>query len=221
MILDGKERVKSIRNAFISGLLLMLPFGVTIVILHFLVDRIGAPMSHFFFWYSDARTGPFQYVLDFISMLIVFVLITVLGCFSRYFLGRMLWGWTEQLVGRVPFVNTVYKSVKQIVETFSKQQKAVFQQVVLVEYPRKGVYVLGFLTSTARGEVQEKTGKTVVNVFVPTTPNPTSGFLLMVPEEELTYLQMSVGEGMKAIISGGAVVPDFPNKKQLVGHARS
>ena len=112
------------------------------------------------------------------------------------------------MLDRVPFINTVYRTVKQIVDTFGQQKKAVFQEVVLIEYPRKRCYVLGFLTSTAMGETQTRTCEHIVNVFVPTTPNPTSGFLLLLPEEDITRLQMNIADGMKLIISGGAVVPD-------------
>jgi uncharacterized membrane protein len=111
----------------------------------------------------------------------------------------------------LPFINSVYRTVKQIVETFGRQKKAVFQEVVLLEYPRKKSYVLGFLTSKAQGEPQAVTGEEIVNVFIPTTPNPTSGFLLMIPQEDITRLDMTIAEGMKLIISGGAVVPHHAN----------
>ena len=112
---------------------------------------------------------------------------------------------TENL-GKVPFINTVYHSVKQIVETFGKENRAVFKSVVLIEYPRPDCYVLGFLTNEASGETIEVIGKPLTNVFVPTTPNPTSGFLLMVPPKDIYPLSMSVGEGRRCI-SGGAVIP--------------
>ncbi|NBB80569.1 MAG: DUF502 domain-containing protein, partial [Verrucomicrobia bacterium] len=133
---------------------------------------------------------------------------TLLGFGSRFVLGRLLLNGLERLLDRVPFINTVYRTVKQIVDTFSQQKKAVFQEVVLIEYPRKRSYAIGFLTSTAKGETQDVTGQHIVNVFVPTTPNPTSGFLLMLPDEDVTRLQMTITEGMKLVISGGAVVPD-------------
>ena len=138
----------------------------------------------------------------------MFSLITLLGYGSRFVLGRIILGGLERLFNRVPFINTVYRTVKQIVDTFGQQKKAVFQEVVLIEYPRKRCYDLGFLTSTAKGETQASTAEQIVNVFVPTTPNPTSGFLLMLPEEDVKRLQMSIADGMKLIISGGAVVPD-------------
>ena len=202
---------RSLRNAFITGIVVILPLGATIIVIQFLLVKLGNPASQFFFWYLDSewRSLPaVKFALETISVFVVFLLITLLGYGSRFVLGRIILGGLERLLDRVPFINTVYGTVKQIVDTFSKQKKAVFQEVVLIEYPRKRCYVLGFLTSTAKGETQACTGEHIVNIFVPTTPNPTSGFLLMLPEEDITRLQMSIAEGMKLIISGGAVVPN-------------
>lgn len=202
---------RSIRNAFITGIVVVLPLGVTTIVISFLLERLGNPASQFFFWYLDPewRSMPaIKVMLEVISVLVVFLLITLLGFGSRFVLGRLVLNGLERLLDRVPFINTVYRTVKQIVDTFGQQKKAVFQEVVLVEYPRKRSYAIGFLTSTARGETQEVTGQHIVNVFVPTTPNPTSGFLLMLPDEDVTRLQMTITEGMKMVISGGAVVPD-------------
>jgi uncharacterized membrane protein len=121
---------------------------------------------------------------------------------------------TEKLIHHVPFVSTIYKTVKQITETFGKNNQAAFSKTVLIEYPKDGCYAVGFLSSEAEGEVQDKTGEVVANVFVPTTPNPTSGFLLMVPKSKIIALDMSVTDGMKLIISGGIVVPPYSKKKQ-------
>ena len=201
---------RSIRNAFITGIVVILPLGVTIIVINFLLEKLGTPASNVFFWFldSDLRDNPaFQFTLEVISILVVFLLITMLGYGTRFALGRLLLGGLERLLGQVPFINTVYRTVKQIVDTFSQQKKAVFQEPALIEYPRAGCYVLGFLTSTAKGEPQEVTGAHIVNIFVPTTPNPTSGFLLMLPDKDVTRLKMSIADGMKLIISGGAVVP--------------
>ena len=202
---------RSLRNAFITGIFVILPLGVTVIVINFLLVRLGNPASQFFFWYLDSewRNLPaVKFALETISVFVVFLLITILGYGSRFVLGRIILGGLERLLDRVPFINTVYRTVKQIVDTFGQQKKAVFQEVVLIEYPRKRCYVLGFLTSTAMGETQTRTCEHIVNVFVPTTPNPTSGFLLMLPEEDITRLQMNIADGMKLIISGGAVVPD-------------
>ena len=133
--------------------------------------------------------------------------LTLLGFLSNYVLGRFFISTTEKFLDKVPFLSTVYRSVKQIVETFGKENRAVFKSVALIEYPRKDCWVLGFVTGDASSDTEGLVGKKLTNVFVPTTPNPTSGFLLLVPREEVHYLDMSVGDGMKMLISGGAVVP--------------
>jgi uncharacterized membrane protein len=211
--------LRSLRNAFITGIVVILPLGVTMIVIRFLLDKIGTPASKYFFWFLDPefRTMPIvQLGLEFISVLVVLLLITLLGYGSRIFIGRFILNSLERLLDRVPFIGTVYRSVKQIVQTFSQQKKAVFQEVVLIEYPRKRCYVLGFLTSTAKGETQDVTGEHIVNVFVPTTPNPTSGFLLMLPEDDITRLEMSITDGMKLIISGGAVVPNAESGEAVI-----
>lgn len=113
-------------------------------------------------------------------------------------------------MNRVPLINAVYNTVKQIVQTFSTQRRAVFEKVVLVPFPRTGVYAIGFLTNRARGEAQARTAEELWNVFIPTTPNPTSGFLIMVPRRDIIEMDMTIGDGMKVIISGGGVVPEWP-----------
>lgn len=185
---------------------------------NFLLARLGTPASNFFFWYLDGdwRGLPaVEFTLELISVVVVFLLITLLGYTSRFFIGRFVFNSLEKLLDRVPFINTVYRTVKQIVDTFGQQKKAVFQEVVLIEYPRPRCYALGFLTSTARGETQAVTGEHIVNVFVPTTPNPTSGFLLMLPENDIKRLKMSVSDGMKVIISGGALVPPYEGAEAI------
>lgn len=215
---------RSLRNAFITGVIVILPLGVTLMVINVLLDNLGTPASKFFFWFldPDLRDLPVvQFGLEVLSILVVLLLITLLGYGSKLFIGRWMLNSFERLLGRVPFINTVYRTVKQIVETFSKQQKAVFQEAVLLEYPRKRCYVLGFLTSEAKGETQRVTGEQILNIFVPTTPNPTSGFLLMVPDEDITRLDMSVADGMKLIISGGAVVPPESDEAVVIENPKA
>ncbi|CAI8268570.1 MAG: Uncharacterised protein [Opitutia bacterium UBA7350] len=205
-----KETFRSTRNAFLTGIFVILPLSVTVFVINLLLDRVGTPASSFFFFYLDPvwREMPIvKLSLEVLSLFVVLMLITLLGYGSRFVIGRLLLSSFERILGSLPFINTVYRTVKQIVDTFGEQKKAVFQEVVLLEYPRKKSYVLGFLTSKASGETQSVTGEEIVNIFVPTTPNPTSGFLLMLPEEDITRLDMSIAEGIKLIISGGAVVP--------------
>ena len=209
--------IRSIRNAFITGIIAILPLGVTLFVVGLLLDKLGTPASSFFFQNVDPAWKESEllvFLMESVSVVAVFALITLLGYFSRFFLGRILLNIFERLLHNVPFINTVYGTVRQIVTTFSEQKNAVFQEVVLLEYPRKKCYVIGFLTSMAKGETQKATGEKIVNIFVPTTPNPTSGFLLMLPEDDITRLKMSVADGMKVIISGGAVVP--PDQDEAV-----
>jgi uncharacterized membrane protein len=147
---------------------------------------------------------------------LVFSFLTLLGYLSRYLLGKALIRFTERLLSNVPFVNKVYETVKQIVDTFGKDNKAVFKEVVMVEFPRKGVYAIGFLTGDSKGEAQHISKDHLVNIFIPTTPNPTSGFLVLFPKQEIKSLQMTIGEGMKLIVSGGAVVPPFDENQNPV-----
>ena len=135
--------LRSLRNAFITGIVVILPLGVTIIVIRFLLDKIGTPASKYFFWFLDPELKSMPIVqlgLEFISVLVVLLLVTLLGYGSRIFIGRILLNSMELLLDRLPFVSTVYRSVQQIVQTFSQQKKAVFQEVVLIEYPRKRCY---------------------------------------------------------------------------------
>jgi uncharacterized membrane protein len=210
------DLLRSFRNAFISGFVLLLPIGVTVFLFLFLIEKVGEPVSNNIlkpilglFFENVPSEGLVKQLINLIATIIVVIMVTSLGFISNFFFGKFIVRLTEQFFDRLPFINTVYRAVKQIVDTFSKQQKAVFQKVVLIQFPREGTYAIGFLTSDAKGEVQHRTGKEVANVFVPTTPNPTSGFLLMIPKDEIIEMRMSISEGMKLIISGGAVVPPF------------
>jgi uncharacterized membrane protein len=203
---------RSIRNAFVSGLLLLAPVGVTVFVINFLIQRIGVPTRQvFFFFIPSTETDQvwIEYGLYILAVLVVIVFITLLGWLSKRLIGRWLVNLFERIVDTVPVIRNVYNTVKQIRDTFVQQEKAVFQKAVLLEYPRKGVWVLAFLTGEGKGEIQHRTDTDLLNVFVPTTPNPTSGFLLMIPREEVHELDMSIPDAMKLIISGGAVVPPW------------
>ena len=215
--------LRSLRNAFVSGLLLIAPVGVTIFVINFLIQRIGAPTRQFFFFFIPPNRSTFiwiEYGLYVAAVLAVAVMITLLGWLSRQLIGRILVNLFERVVDSVPLVRNVYNTVKQIRDTFVQQEKAVFQRSVLIEYPRKGVWALGFLTGQGKGEIQHRTESDLLNVFIPTTPNPTSGFLLMVPREEVRDLDMSIPDAMKLIISGGAVVPPWSSGAAPTGAIR-
>jgi uncharacterized membrane protein len=142
-------------------------------------------------------------------------LIFIMGFLISNVIGEKLYNFIEKMVKRIPLVTKVYFGIKQIIDAFSIQGKQVFSKVVLIEYPRKGTYVVGFLTGECKGEVQTKTAARLMNVFVPTTPNPTSGMLILVPENDITYLDMTVEEGLKLIVSAGVVVPEDKHGKVL------
>lgn len=206
--------LKSFRNSLLAGIFVALPITVTVLLLMWLVKTLGAPVTDLIFIpifnnlnsdFLDTAFG--KGVMNTISALIVVVFITLIGYLSTFFLGRLAINLSEAIIGKIPFANTIYKTVKQIVDTFSKQKKAVFQEAVLIEFPREGVYSVGFLTGEGRGELSEKAGEELLNVFVPTTPNPTSGFLMLLKKEQVVTLDMSVSDAMKFIVSFGAVVP--------------
>jgi|TARA_B110000037_G_scaffold65227_1_gene79589 uncharacterized membrane protein len=206
--------LSSIRRAFLSGVILLAPLGITFFVFNWLVLRIGGSFKAkvYFFIPHDVLFDPSLALFwDFTATIIVIFLVTVLGFLSRYFFAKYLWGLGERLLHNLPVINTVYTSVKQIVETFSSQNRAVFEKVVLIQFPRKGSYAIGFLTGNSKGEIRKRTNLPLRNIFVPTTPNPTSGFLIMLHDDDIEELDMTIGEGMKFIISGGAVVPDWKN----------
>ena len=198
------------RNAFLTGLLVFLPLGTTIFVLDFILDLFKEPALKLAIQLGLREENSFfglETLLALIGLVVGVITLTLLGYLSKYLLGKVFISTTEKVLDKVPFLNTLYRSVKQIVETFGRENRAVFKDVCLVEYPRKGCFALGFITADASPHVQEKLGDHMVYVFVPTTPNPTSGFLLLVPREEIKRLDVSVGDGMKMLISGGAVVP--------------
>jgi uncharacterized membrane protein len=202
-----ESRLATLRNAFFTGLLLLAPLAVTWMVFSWLFVTIGGSFRPIFDPYLPQSLRDLQMLWNILSTFIVLALITGLGWLSRYVLGQYFGSLAERFILSIPGVNTVYTTVKQIVETFGTQNRNLFSKVVLLEYPRKGVWTVGFLTNKSQGEPQAKIADEVWSVFVPTTPNPTSGFLLLVPRRDLVELEMSVGEGMKMVISGGAVVP--------------
>ncbi len=209
----AETRFASLRNAFLTGLLLLAPIAVTWLVFSWLVDRVGGGFRDIFFFYvpDTLRNQPSLGVLwNLLSTLLVIVLVTFLGYFSRLFLSRYFGGMAERFISGIPGIGTVYTTVRQIVDTLSSQNRNLFSKVVLVQFPRVGMYSVGFLTNKAQGEPQAKTKDEVWTLFVPTTPNPTTGFLIMLPKSEIIELDMSVGDGMKMVFSGGAVVPPWP-----------
>ena len=142
-----------------------------------------------------------------LGIIILTIAMIVIGMFAAGFIGGFFIRLGDWMLKKMPLVSSVYSLLKQIFETFLSKQNKAFNQVVLVEYPRKGTWVLGFVSTNTEGEIKDILKKEMLNVFIPTTPNPTSGFLLFIPKEEVVFLQMTVEQGLKFVISGGIVSP--------------
>lgn len=195
------------RKYLMAGLLVWLPLGVTVLVINFLIETFDQVLILLPSAYRpDELLG---YHIPGFGLLMTAVVILVTGITAANYLGEKLVGFWEGLLSRIPLVRSIYSAVKQVTEAFVGSEQS-FQKAYLVEYPRRGTWTLAFQTSTKTGEAQAKTGlSSVVNVFVPTTPNPTSGFFLMVSQDDLVPLDMSVEQALKMIISGGVVVPEL------------
>ena len=191
-----------IRNYFIAGVVVLIPIGITVYLTLFLVSVSSKIIPK--------EINPNHYLPYNIPGLDIFIavfLITFIGWSSVSFLGKKMLNIFESILHKIPILRTIYSAIGQMTETFTKSDKG-RKNVVLVEYPRKGSWAVGFATRDNVGEISEKTNKELVNVFVPTTPNPTSGFLLMFPKNEVIYLDLTFEEASKFIVSAGTSNPD-------------
>ncbi|WP_435152402.1 DUF502 domain-containing protein [Candidatus Pelagibacter bacterium nBUS_44] len=187
----------TLRNYFITGVVVLIPIGFTLYLSKILIGLSSNLIPK--------NLNPNHYLpfdIPGIEILISILLITIVGGLSLSFFGRRILKLIDDLFKRIPFLRTVYSAIVQMTETFSKKDDNK-KSVVLIEYPRKGVWAVGFATKENTGEMAEKTNKKLINVFVPTTPNPTSGFLLMFPIEDVIYLNMTFEEASKFIVSAG------------------
>ena len=186
-----------LRNYFITGAIVLIPIGITIYISLFII-KISSKLL-------PRTINPNNYLpidIPGIEILITIILITIIGGLSLSFLGKKILEIFNNALKRIPILRTIYSAVGQLTESFTKSD-ATKKSVVLIEYPRKGLWVVGFATKDNNGEIAKKTNEELVNVFIPTTPNPTSGFLLMVPKKDLIYLDMSFEEASRFIVSAG------------------
>lgn len=207
----SETRIGSLRNAFISGLILLLPMAITWMVFSWLIETVGGGLRPLILPLSLKEHPELQFLWDLVVTLMVIAAITGLGWLSRYVFGQFFANVAERIMMSIPGVGAIYATVKQVVDTFGSSGRNSFSKVVMVEYPRKGSWTIGFLTNKNRGLPQSRLEGEIWTVFVPTTPNPTSGFLLMVPKDEVVELDMSTGDGMKMVISGGTVVPPAPD----------
>ena len=204
--------ISALRRYIMAGLLVWLPLGITILVVKMLVELMDRSLLLLPNSYQpELLLG--MHIPGFGVILAVLVVL-VTGIIVANLFGRKLVALWESLLARIPLVSSVYSAVKQIAETMFSSNGNSFRKVLLVEYPRKGLWTLAFQTGTDIGEAQCKTGREVINIYVPTTPNPTSGFFIMVPKEDMVELEMSVDEGLRMIISMGSVVPQPGTQEQ-------
>ena len=208
------------RSSFLTGLAVTFPALLTLAAVKWLVGTISSVTDLLLFFlpkkltheglvYPNDGMGPMFWYWSLVALVLAVVLISVAGVLARYYIGKKVIDWTDRVLMRVPLLNKFYGAIKQVNDAFAGNKHS-FKTVVLVEFPGPGNYSVGFITSEQQGEIQQKVGRKLVSVFVPTTPNPTSGFLILVPEEKLTKLDMSVTDAIKYIVSLGSISQEYP-----------
>ena len=206
------------RASFLTGLAVTLPALLTLAAVKWLFGTISSFTDTLLFFlkychldskdiYENGQSGSMFWYWSLLALVLAIILISSVGVLARYYIGKRIIEWLDVAMMNVPFLNKIYGAIKQLNDAFSGNKNS-FKTVVLVEFPREGMYSVGFLTSEQRAEVQQKTKEKVVAVFIPTTPNPTSGFLVLVPEDKVTKLDMSVADGIKYIVSLGSIAPE-------------
>ena len=189
--------IARLRNYFITGVVVLVPIGITLYLVKFFISISSKIIP--------SEINPNSYLpfsIPGLEIVLAIILITFIGSLSLSFIGKKFLQIFNDLLKKIPILRTIYSAIGQMAETLAPKRKSK-KSVVLVEYPRKGSWAVGFATKDNKGEISKKTNKKLVNVFVPTTPNPTSGFLLMFPKDEIIYLEMSFEEASKFIVSAG------------------
>ncbi len=198
--------ISKLRGYFIAGILITAPISITVYLAWLFITFVDSKVTPLI----PAKFNPETYLpysVPGLGLVIVVVGLVLIGAFTAGFMGRIFQRTGDRIMDNVPVLRGVYKALKQILETVLAQQSTAFREAVLVEYPRRGMWVIAFITGRTQGEVQSITKEEVINLFVPTTPNPTSGFLIFVPKEDIVPLSMNVEEALKMVISGGIVTP--------------
>ena len=191
-----------VRNYFLTGIFVLIPIGITLYLTLFLISISSKILP------SEINPNHYlPYNIPGLEIIISFILITFVGWLSLSFLGKRFLEIFNSVLKKIPILRTIYSAISQMMETFTKKDGNT-KNVVLVEYPRKGSWAVGFATKENKGEIANKTNKKLINVFVPTTPNPTSGFLLMFPKDEVIFLDLSFEEASKFIVSAGTSNPN-------------
>lgn len=213
------------RTNFLTGLAVTLPVVISIAVMVWLFGTVANFTDSLLFFlprtltHRDAGQGPVLWYWSIAALGLGVLLLCMIGQLTRYYLGKQLLQMVDTLLLQVPLLNKVYSTLKQVNEAFSASDKSSFQQVVLVEFPRPGVHAVGFVTNAEHAPVAQPSRRKMISVFVPTTPNPTGGFLLILPEDDVVKVDMSVAEGIKYIISLGAITPEMRRSAPLTSPA--
>ena len=200
---------------FWAGLVIVFPGVISVAVLLWLFDTVANITDTLLIFlprkltHHDDGLGPMYWYWSLVALVLAIFLVGSLGLLARNYFGKRLIEWVDSALLRVPLLNKIYSATKQVNDAFSSSNKTAFRTVVLVEFPHPGTYSVGFVTGQQQGEIPDKINEKIVSVFVPTTPNPTSGFLLLVPEEKAVKLDMSVADGIKYVISLGAIAPEY------------
>ncbi len=203
------------RANFLTGLAVVLPAVITLGVVSWLFGTVARFTDTLLFFlprtltHQREGTGDMYWYWSLAALGLAVLLLSLVGRATRYYVIRRVIGFVDVWMLRLPLLNKIYGTIKQVNEAISSSKKSAFQQVVLIEYPRAGLYTIAFVTSDEHPEIEARLGQDVVGVFVPTTPNPTSGFLLAVPRSQVQPLDMSVAEGMRYVITLGSVVPGY------------
>lgn len=197
-----------LRGRFFAGMVIAAPLAATFFILQFLITFIDNRVKPLLPPLLQPETYT-NYAIPGFGVLVMVIALTILGAVTANLVGRSLLAATDRILSRIPIVKNVYAAIKQLTEVLANNQQASFDRCVMVEYPKKDSWCIAFVSSHAQGEIGSKLGTSKIGVFVPTTPNPTSGFLIYVEESETIALEMTVEEGAKMILTAGLVVPDF------------
>lgn len=208
---NGEEQPKSnfftwLRSCFFTGIFALAPVVITFYLIRFAVNLLNTVATSFF-PQKYAPSNYLPYDIPGFEILLGLILLIIIGAFVKNYFGAKLLKWSENILTSIPGVSAVYNTVKQVIDTVTTSNSSSFREVVMVEYPRKGIWAIGFVTGKTKGEVQRLTEDDLINIFVPTTPNPTSGFLLFVPKKDIIPLHMTVDQGLKMVISAGIVTP--------------
>lgn len=193
-----------LRNYFFSGLLFWFPLGITFLIINFFVQLMDKLIPK-----SYSPEVLFGFNIPGFGFVIVFVIILITGLFLTNFLGKYFLSLWNNFLTKIPIISTIYSTIKKLSDTVFKTDNDNFKKVVLIEYPKKNLWTFAFQTADYRSKIEKTIGEEVVNIYVPTTPNPTSGFFLMLPKSQIKEVDISVDEALKTIISMGIIKPDY------------